>query len=213
MAVDLNDFKRFETTCKGRKVFNKKYMGYCIQCNGQRGYIFKAEDGKLCKKCIQPQLTATLVANKDKGIQASADLRRGKPSANKGKKTGKPAWNNKNISPIHKNLRERVSRRLRHSLSTRGLSKNKTSVFQILGYNVETLMKHLESKFEPGMSWENRGEWEIDHVIPDSWFNYSSMEDQLFKDCWALSNLQPMWKLENISKGARYAGTFQSEEK
>ena len=60
------------------------------------------------------------------------------------------------------------------------------------------------------MSWDNAGEWHIDHIIPDSWFNYKSIEDQQFKDCWALNNLQPMWKLENISKGNRYSGSYKS---
>lgn len=35
--IDLNDFKRFETTSNGKTIFNKKYMGHCIQCKGPRG--------------------------------------------------------------------------------------------------------------------------------------------------------------------------------
>jgi len=210
--IDLNDFKHFETTSNGRVCRSKKYMGYCSECGGPRGYIFKAEDGKICKKCIQPRQTATLAANKDKGIEASANLRRGQPSPKKGIKTGKPAWNRGEFfdNETKKVVRGRMSRRMRHALHGRNMGPKSQHVFDILGYSADDLMKHLESKFEPGMTWENIGEWHIDHVTPDSWFNYSSVEDQAFIDCWSLNNLQPMWKPENMSKGNRYSGSYKS---
>ena len=64
-------------------------------------------------------------------------------------------------------------------------------------------MKHLESKFKEGMSWDNygKGGWEIDHIYPLSRFDIKSKEDPNFKKAWALSNLQPLWKQENIRKG------------
>ena len=67
---------------------------------------------------------------------------------------------------------------------------------------------HLESKFNDGMSWENYGKegWHVDHVIPDSWWKYSSTEDGEFKQSWALANLQPLWAFDNYSKSNRYAG-------
>lgn len=207
--VDLNDFKHFDVMSKGQLRHHKKYMGYCLQCGGQRGYIFKAEDGKLCKKCVQPKQTAILIANGAKGVAASAALRLGKSPPNKGIKTGKPAWNAKNTDPVHKLLRNRISRRLRHALSGRGLSKNWQKTFELLGFNAEILKAHLESKFQPGMSWDNAGEWHIDHDVPDSWFTYSSMNDPGFKESWKLENLQPMWKSENISKNNRYSGPYK----
>lgn len=207
--VDLNDFRHFETTSNGKLCRSKKYMGYCNVCSGPRGYIFKAEANKLCKKCIKPKRIATLIENHAKGVQRSAELKRGKPSPRKGIKTGKPAWNRKITDPVHKVLRDRISRRLRHALTGRGLSKNWISTFEALGYSAETLKQHLESKFQPGMSWSNIGEWHIDHVTPDSWFQYSSVDDITFKQCWSLENLQPMWKTENISKSNRYSGPYK----
>ncbi|HWY36244.1 MAG TPA: HNH endonuclease signature motif containing protein, partial [Nitrosopumilaceae archaeon] len=91
-------------------------------------------------------------------------------------------------------------------LKNRLLNKNKKSTFDILGYSVDQLKILLESKFQPGMSWNNYGEWEIDHITPDSWFEYNSMEDVGFKNSWALDNLQPLWKEDNASKGNRYEG-------
>jgi len=61
----------------------------------------------------------------------------------------------------------------------------------------------LESKFKNGMSWKNYGKWHIDHAIPDIRFRYKSPEDEEFKKCWALNNLQPLWAKENIRKGGK----------
>lgn len=84
----------------------------------------------------------------------------------------------------------------------------------IVGYTANDLKKHLESLWEPWMNWENYGNpngdhtncWHIDHVIPKSWFNYTSYEDPEFKACWALSNLQPKEAKENIIKNNNYIG-------
>mgnify|MGYP001193157389 CR=1 FL=1 len=74
----------------------------------------------------------------------------------------------------------------------------------LVGYTVEDLMKCLESKFEPWMNWENHGEWQIDHIKPISLFNFTNIEDNEFKECWALSNLQPLGKIENRRKSNKY---------
>jgi hypothetical protein len=75
----------------------------------------------------------------------------------------------------------------------------------LVGYTVNELMAHLESKFKPGMSWENQGSyWHIDHIKPQSWFDQLNPEQ--FKECWALENLQPLEATENIRKGNRWEG-------
>lgn len=111
-------------------------------------------------------------------------------------------------TPEHKRLRSSMKANIGGRLKQRGLSKNNLSCFSMLPYTFEDLCKHLESKFEPGMTWENYGinGWEVDHVRPDSWFHYESYEDEEFKKCWSLDNLQPMWASENRSKMNRYEG-------
>ena len=97
--------------------------------------------------------------------------------------------------------------KLRHSfsslMSSRLSGKSKRSTFDIVSYTLEDLKKHLESKFEPGMSWDNYGAWHVDHIIPDCSFNYSSPEDEDFKKCWALANLQPLWGRDNQVKSGK----------
>lgn len=77
------------------------------------------------------------------------------------------------------------------------------STFQLLGYSIEELMQHLEVLFTDGMTWENYGEWHVDHKLPMSSFTFTSTEDEEFKKCWCLDNLQPLWGLDNLSKGCK----------
>mgnify|MGYP005815453345 CR=1 FL=1 len=81
----------------------------------------------------------------------------------------------------------------------------------MVGYSLDDLMRHLEKRFQPGMSWENygKGGWHIDHVIPKVVFNYTAPEHEDFKRCWALSNLQPLWEPDNLSKHAKLTKQFQ----
>lgn len=87
----------------------------------------------------------------------------------------------------------------------RSLTKGKMGkrTFGILGYTVSELKVHLERQFLPGMSWDNYGEWHVDHIVPVSSFQYESYDDPDFKACWALTNLRPLWSKDNISKHAK----------
>ena len=75
----------------------------------------------------------------------------------------------------------------------------------LVGYTLQDLMVHLENLFDEKMNWENQGSyWQIDHVKPKSLFHYENAEDKEFKECWALSNLQPLEAMENILKSNKY---------
>ena len=71
----------------------------------------------------------------------------------------------------------------------------------MLGCSLARAVKHLESKFLNGMSWENYGEWHIDHRKPLAWFDLTDA-GEVAKACH-YKNLQPLWARENQSKGAR----------
>ena len=75
----------------------------------------------------------------------------------------------------------------------------------LVGYSVDELRVHIEKQFKEGMSWERfmQGEIHIDHIVPISRFKYSCTDDAEFKRCWAITNLQPLWAFDNISKGNR----------
>lgn len=73
----------------------------------------------------------------------------------------------------------------------------------LVGYTVDDLRAHLERQFTKGMTWENMGEWHVDHIVPKASFNYARVDDPDFRACWGLLNLRPMWGVENMSKGAK----------
>ena len=84
-----------------------------------------------------------------------------------------------------------------------GKQKN-VSTFVALGYCPAKLKMRLETNFKAGMSWDNYGDWEIDHKIPISvMLNRGETRAHIVN---ALSNLQPMWKHDNRKKGNRWIG-------
>lgn len=72
-----------------------------------------------------------------------------------------------------------------------------------VGYTLPELVSHLEARFTPGMTWENYGKWHVDHIRPVASFVMETIDDAGFRDCWALSNLQPLWADANRRKGKK----------
>ncbi len=102
-----------------------------------------------------------------------------------------------------KRMRAAVSSRMWHALKSHGVSKG-AALFDLVGYSKEQLVAHLEGLFAPGMTWETYGAWHVDHKKPCALFDLTDPEQ--FEQCWALTNLQPLWATDNIRKGAKYAG-------
>jgi len=75
-------------------------------------------------------------------------------------------------------------------------SQKEGKTIDLLGYSAMELKQHIESLFTEGMSWDNHGQWHIDHIKPVTKFN----KDELPSVVNALSNLQPLWGSENRSK-------------
>jgi DNA-directed RNA polymerase subunit RPC12/RpoP len=97
-------------------------------------------------------------------------------------------------------LSARMSSRMRKSLY-RG--KQGRSWREWVPYTLDQLRSHLERQFVKGMTWDNFGKWHIDHIQPVSSFTYQDPTDSEFQACWALSNLRPLWALENHIKHAK----------
>jgi hypothetical protein len=72
-----------------------------------------------------------------------------------------------------------------------------------LGCSIEDLKSHIESQFQPGMTWENRGsgsgEWSLDHIYPLAKADLTDRRQALAVCNWR--NLQPLRTEDNMRKG------------
>jgi hypothetical protein len=105
---------------------------------------------------------------------------------------------NRNSNDFIFNLKNRVRSRIRSFLKIKNIRK-KNKTFDIVGCSPESLKEHLEKQFTNGMTWDNRSEWHIDHIIP---LSLAKTEEELYKLCH-YSNLQPLWAGDNLSKGTK----------
>lgn len=97
---------------------------------------------------------------------------------------------------------------LRNCLIRMGTPKTDTTR-TMLGYSAAELKSHLESLWSPGMSWNNYGEWQIDHIKSVS--NFPSNTPASVVN--ALSNLRPMWATTRIVNGVLYEGNLNRRNK
>jgi len=106
-----------------------------------------------------------------------------------------------------KQYRENLNCRLLCVMSTRirralnGTVKKSEKTIVMVGCSIENLKQHLEEQFKEGMSWDNYGEWQIDHIRPCASFDLSKSSEQ--HQCFNYLNLQPLWRSENANKGAK----------
>jgi len=84
---------------------------------------------------------------------------------------------------------------LKSSLKRLG-QKKEAATIELLGYSALELKNHIQSLFVDGMTWDNHGEWHIDHIKPVSSFPKTTHPSVVN----ALTNLQPLWWLDNLSK-------------
>lgn len=87
-----------------------------------------------------------------------------------------------------------------HFLQLAKLGKS-GSTHDLLGYSPDEFRLHIERQFTKGMSWENHGEWHIDHIVPLAEHVKNGVKDPAVANC--LTNLQPIWAKENLRKNAQ----------
>jgi hypothetical protein len=104
--------------------------------------------------------------------------------------------NKRKTDPLYKmkcNLRTRI-----YSAFKRATWRKGDGTEKLLGCSFKTAHKHIERQFTKGMTWDNHGEWHIDHIMP---LASAKTEEELKKLCH-YRNLQPLWGEDNKSKGA-----------
>jgi hypothetical protein len=102
-------------------------------------------------------------------------------------------WRSDPMFRLANSLRKKVGRALESQNSRKSVT-----TMTLIGCDVGFLKQHIERQFKDGMSWDRRSEWHIDHIVPCSEFDLSDPEQQ--QKCFHWSNLQPLWKSENLRK-------------
>jgi len=180
---DLINFSKDKSTTSG-------YKCYCKDCCKiiKNTYESQMVGNKICLKCTTlKSITSYYICKTNKDGRDS-----------KCKKCIQLYKKEKYHSNIEYKIGEICRKRLTKALH--GILKYE-STLSLLGCSTEKLRIHLESQFTNGMSWENYGEWHIDHIIPCSKFDLTIEENQ--KKCFHYTNLQPLWAKDNLSKGNR----------
>lgn len=95
---------------------------------------------------------------------------------------------------------QRQRQRVWQSLS-RASAKKTSRTLDLIGCTAEELRAHIESQFCEGMSWSNRSEWHIDHIIPLACFDLKNTQTHAI--AFHYTNLRPLWKRDNLSKGSK----------
>lgn len=87
-------------------------------------------------------------------------------------------------------------------------TKKEGHTIKLLGYSAIELKEHLENKFMSGMTWDNWGEWHIDHIKPVSSFNINEKMSVVN----SLNNLQPLWANDNLKKSNKIVDNLKNNK-
>jgi len=185
----------------------------CRICNEEKELSLMAKKANICKSCLRIKKKEHYEANKEEIKQQGIEYREANKEEIKQKKKesyekNKEEINKKNWQYKKKRIAEDPLFKLLEGLRTRiriaiksqaGEKAEKT--MELLGCSVQYVRDHLESQFTEGMTWENYGEWHIDHIRPCASFNLEDPEEQ--KKCFHWTNLQPLWAADNFAKSDR----------
>lgn len=94
----------------------------------------------------------------------------------------------------------RLRSRMRYALKA-GKAKKAARLLQLVGCTAAELVSYIETLFQPGMTWGNKGQWHIDHIIPVSAFDLATAESQAA--AFHYTNLRPIWASDNLRKSSR----------
>lgn len=112
----------------------------------------------------------------------------------------------KRVTDIQYSIKRRLRFRLKHEINRlRDKKFIKTySTFDLVGCEFSKLKTHIESLFTEGMTWDKllNGQIHIDHIKPCKRFDLSKESEQ--RKCFHYTNLQPLWEIDNLKKGAKY---------
>lgn len=185
---------------------------WCKECAAAFGKAFREKNSEKLsikgkerrKRDIEKVLKREKVnreRNREKCLESGARWKRENREANNA--TSRVYARERKKVDVSYKLRSYLTSRLWEVLRHQKATKSSRTII-LLGCSIEEFRTHLESQFTEGMTWDNYGEWHVDHKKPCAAFNLSKEEDQ--RICFHYTNMQPLWKEENIKKSSFYEG-------
>lgn len=179
---------------KSKTEFNKRKSAkdglytYCKECkkNDDKKYAEQNQE-KIIKKNKEYYLkNKERISKQKKGYQEKTKDKRKiyKREYEKYRKLNDPVYK------LTQNYKNRISKALK------GIGKKSKQTAILLGCSVEEFAKHIENQFIEGMTWDNQGEWHVDHIIPISSAKTLKDREKLFH----YTNCQPLWAKDNLAK-------------
>jgi hypothetical protein len=186
-----NEFKAYDLFHKN-KAFKDGYQSKCKQCLNEISinyYYQNKEFTKKYKDINREKNKYKIQENKNKWRQQN--------------KTLKP-----NYCSNYINTRRQKDYNFKFSLNVRSLIsgafrrgtnqyKKNAKTETILGCTIEEFRYYIAAQFKKGMSFDNHGEWHLDHIIPIA--TAKNQEDIIILNHY--TNFQPLWAEQNFSKG------------
>ena len=98
--------------------------------------------------------------------------------------------------------------KIQNALRKIGQVKDETTM-ELVACQAQDLKEHFESLFTDDMSWDNQGEWHVDHIRPCASFDLNDKDQWMV--CFNWRNLQPLWQSENTRKQDNYTPLNETE--
>jgi hypothetical protein len=85
---------------------------------------------------------------------------------------------------------------------------------ELIGIELKQFKEYLEKKFKTNMTWDNYGDWHLDHIVPVQHFidNFDFSKKDVQQIAYHYSNFQPLWAKENISKSDNISKEFAEKK-
>jgi len=182
----------------GRQAWELRNAGKYKQIESDRKKRKYHTDESNRQKCIERANKSYHALTQEQRRQRSQNQRERDPEAHREYMRNYVA--DRAASDVGFKLKAALRARVRAAV-TRGGGEKSHKTMQLVGCSVPHLRQHLEAQFTEGMTWDNHGEWHIDHVKPCASFDLTDAEQQ--RECFNYTNLQPLWAKDNLSKGAK----------
>jgi len=170
----------------------------CKKCDSKRRKeLYTPEKGhKAYKKITEEQKESRRQYARNK---RNANIEKAREKLRSWRKNNPDYKKNRWKSDIKYRLKENIRGRIYKAV--KGFTKGKSSEV-LLGCTIQFLKDFLEENFTENMSWDNYGEWHIDHIKPCALFDLTLEKEQ--RDCFHYTNLQPLWAKDNLQKNIKY---------